>query len=133
MIDIENSIFTTIATALRERFDDITVSGEDVRTPSTFPFVSIVEADNYVRLNTQDSGSNENHANVMYEINVYSNKTSGKKAECKEILGVIDEILTGLNFSRTMKNPVSMDDATVYRLVGRYQASVSKNHTIYRR
>ena len=133
MIDIENSIFTTIATALRERFDDITVSGEDVRTPSTFPFVSIVEADNYVRLNTQDSGSNENHANVMYEINVYSNKTSGKKAECKEILGVIDEILTGLNFARTMKNPVSMDDATVYRLVGRYQASVSKNHTIYRR
>lgn len=133
MIDVENEIFTKIATELRNQFSGINIYGEEVRTPSLFPCVSIVEADNYTVKSTQDSGNNENHANLMYEVNVYSNKTSGKKSECKEIIFVIDEILLGLGFTRTMKNPISMDDATVYRMVTRYTAIVSKNQTIYRR
>lgn len=133
MIDIENEVFTKIASELRSRFTGINVYGEDVRSPSQFPCVSVVEADNYTVKSTQDSGSNENHANLMYEVNVYSNKTSGKKTECKEILSVIDDILLGLGFTRTMKNPVSMDDATIYRMVARYTAIVSTNQTIYRR
>lgn len=133
MIDIENEVFTKIATELRSRFSGINVYGEDVRTPSSFPCVSIVEADNYTVKNTQDSGCNENHANLMYEVNVYSNKTSGKKSECKEILSLIDEMLLGMGFTRTMKNPVTMDDATIYRMVSRYSAIVSKNRMIYRR
>lgn len=133
MIDIENEVFTTIATELRSQFTGINVYGEDVRSPSSFPCVSIVEADNYTLRRTQDSGSNENHANVMYEVNVYSNKTSGKKTECKEIFAVIDEIMLGLGFTRSNKNPVTMDEATIYRIVGRYVAIVSTNQTIYRR
>ena len=39
--------------------------------------------------------------------------SSGKKTECKEIIAVIDNILLGLGFTRTMKNPVSMDDAMI--------------------
>lgn len=133
MIDIENEVFTKIATELRSQFTGINVYGEDVRSPSSFPCVSIVEADNYTLRRTQDSGSNENHANVMYEVNVYSNKTSGKKTECKEIFAVIDEIMLGLGFTRSNKNPVTMDEATIYRIVGRYVAIVSTNQTIYRR
>lgn len=133
MIDVENEIFTKVATELRTRFPKVNVYGEDVRSPSSFPCVSIVEADNYTVKRTQDSGSNENHANLLYEVNVYSNKTSGKKTECKEIIAVIDNILLGLGFTRTMKNPVSMDDATIYRMVTRYTAIVSTNQTIYRR
>jgi hypothetical protein len=133
MIDIENEIFTKISAELRSRFTDISVYGEDVRTPSSFPCVSIVEADNYVVTATRDSRSNENHANLMYEVNVYSNKASGKKSECKEILSIIDSIFLGLGFTRNMKNPVTMDDATIYRLIARYSAIVSADQTIYRR
>lgn len=133
MIDIENEVFANIATELRSQFPHINVSGEDVRTPSSFPCVSIVEADNYTVKNTRDSVNGENHANLMYEVNVYSNKTSGKKSECKEILSIIDEIFLGMGFTRTMKNPVTMDDATIYRMISRYTAIVSKNQTIYRR
>ena len=133
MIDIENEVFTKIATELRSQFNGINVYGEDVRSPSSFPCVSIVEADNYTLRRTQDSGSNENHANLMYEVNVYSNKTSGKKTECKEIFAVIDDIMLGLGFTRSNKNPVTMDEATIYRIVGRYVAIVSTNQTIYRR
>src|SRR5574344_1160625 len=133
MIDIENELFTKIATELRSQFTGINVYGEDVRSPSSFPCVSIVEADNYTLRRTQDSGSNENHANVMYEVNVYSNKTSGKKTECKEIFAVIDEIMLGLGFTRSNKNPVTMDEATIYRIVGRYVAIVSRDKVVYRR
>ena len=101
MIDVENEIFTKVATELRTQFPKVNVYGEDVRSPSSFPCVSIVEADNYTVKRTQDSGRNENHAN--------------------------------LGFTRTMKNPVSMDDATIYRMVTRYTAIVSTNQTIYRR
>ena len=46
MIDVENQIYTPIAEALRVQFPGIKVSGEYVKAPSGFPFVSIVEQDN---------------------------------------------------------------------------------------
>lgn len=133
MIDIENAVFTRIATELRSRFPNIDVCGEEVRTPSSFPCVSIVEADNFIVRNTQDSSRSENHAEVMYEVNVYSNQTNGKKSECKKILSTIDEMFLSMGFTRTMKTPVTMDDATIYRMVSRYSAIVSTNQMIYRR
>lgn len=76
----------------------------------------------------------ENHAQVLYEVNVYSNKTSGKKTECKAIIALIDSKMEALGFTRTLMNPVpNEEDATVYRMVARYRAIVSKNKTIYRR
>lgn len=133
MIDVENEIVNKITIELRSRFPGIDVFGEDVRSPSSFPCVSIVEADNYTLRKTQDSGSNENHAVLMYEVNVYSNKTTGKKTECKAIFSVIDDVFLNLGFTRLAKHPVTMDEATIYRMVGRYNAIVSKNQTIYRR
>ena len=133
MIDIENQVFDRVAKRVREQFPDIFMVGEYVSSPPSFPAASLIEMDNSVRETTIDSGSNENHANVMYEVNVYSNKTNGKKSECKAILAIVDDILLGMGFTRTMKNPVSMDDATIYRMVTRYTAIVSKNQTIYRR
>lgn len=133
MIDIEEDVFTIVATALRSKHTGITVYSELVLAPSVFPCVCIEEADNYTHRSSVDSSSNEHHANVMYEVNVYSNKTSGKKSECKKIFSTVDEILTGLGFTRNNKNPFSLDDATKYRIFGRYSAVVSKNKTIYRR
>lgn len=133
MIDLENELYTVIASSLRSQYPGIFVSGETVLAPAQFPCVSIEETDNYSYRNSQDSGSNENHANLMYEINVYTNKAQGKKSECKTIFNTVDEIFTNIGFTRTMKRPVSMDDSTKYRLIGRYTATVSKNKTIYRR
>ena len=83
---------------------------------------------------TQTSGSVENHASLMYEVNVYSNKQSGKKSECKAIATLIDNELATLGFSRTMLQPIpNMDDATIYRMTGRYTAVISKEKTLYRR
>ena len=134
MIDIENVIFNRVATKVREEYPGIYMTGEYVKSPSSFPAVSLVEMDNATRTDTIDSGSNENHANVMYEVNVYSNKTTGKKSECKDIIALIDEEMLALGFARNTLTPVpNMNDSTIYRMVGRYRATVSSNHEIIRR
>lgn len=134
MIDIENQVFDRVATRVREQFPDIFMTGEYVNSPPSFPAVSLVEMDNSVREATIDSGSNENHVNVMYEVNVYSNKTTGKKSECKAIIALIDTEMTAMGFVRSTLTPVQNEyDATIYRMVGRYRAAVSTDHKIYRR
>ena len=134
MINIENEIFTIIATALRNAFPDSYIVGEYVKAPSQFPSVSIVEMDNVAYTRTQTDGSPENHVDVTYEVNIYSNKTSGKKSECKEIASLLDNEFATLGFSRTMLQPIpNEDDATIYRMVGRYRGVVSKDKAIYRR
>ena len=134
MIDIENAVFNQVATRVREVFPDIFMVGEYVNSPSSFPAVSLIETDNSTRVETIDSGSNENHANVMYEVNVYSNKTVGKKSECKEIMALIDEEMLAMGFSRVTLTPVPNEyDSTIYRMVARYRAAVSSKHEIYRR
>lgn len=134
MIDIENEVFNRVASRVREQFPGIFVTGEYVKSPSSFPAVSLVEMDNSVREATVDSGSNENHANVMYEVNVYSNKTAGKKSECKAIIALIDTEMTAMGFVRSTLTPVQNEyDSTIYRMVGRYRAAVSTNYEIFRR
>ena len=134
MIDIESQVFDRVATRVREQFPDIFMTGEYVNSPSSFPAVSLVEMDNSIRESTIDSGSNENHANVMYEVNVYSNKTTGKKSECKAIIALIDTEMTAIGFVRSTLTPVQNEyDSTIYRMVGRYRAAVSTDHKIYRR
>lgn len=134
MIDAENEIYDRVADRLRETFDGIGVAGEFVLSPSQFPFVSIVEADNAPLQKTQTSTSAENHATLMYEINMYSNRAKGKKAECKSIAGVIDEEMAAMGFTRMMLEPIpNARDATIYRMVSRYLAVISKDKTVYRR
>ena len=134
MIDIENAVFNRVATRVREVFPDIFMAGEYVKSPPSFPAASLVEMDNGTRAETIDSGSNENHAHVMYEATVYSNKTAGKKTECKAIIALIDEEMLAMGFSRSTLTPVPNEyDSTIYRMVGRYRATVSSNNTIYRR
>lgn len=134
MIDVENEIFSKISVAVRAAYPSAFVSGEYVRTPSRFPFVSLIEMSNTAYDRTQSSGGLENHASVMYEVNIYSNNRSGKKSECKAIATLIDNEMAALGFSRTMLQPIpNMDDATIYRMTGRYTAVVSKDKKLYRR
>ena len=78
MVDLEYDIFTAVATVLRTAYPGIYVTGEYVPLPPSLPAVSIMESDNkvYQRMRTLRI---ENAASVMYEVNIYSNKASGKR------------------------------------------------------
>ena len=134
MIDIENEIFSIVSKAVRAKYPKIYMTGEYIKVPPSFPCISLIEVDNQVYRNTRTTDSNENHVQVMYEVNVYSNKKSGKKSECKTILALIDNLMIDLGFTRSLLTPIpNEEDTTVYRMVARYRAIVSKDKVIYRR
>lgn len=134
MIDIESEIFDVVSKKLKEKYNPIYVTGEIVKSPPSFPCVSIVEMDNQVYRHTRTSSITENHAQLMYEVNVYSNLSKRKKAETKGILAIVDTELGKLGFTRIMTSPIpNGDDATIYRRIARYRAVVSKDKVIYRR
>lgn len=133
MNTIENEVFTLVKNELITEFgvNNIEVTGEYNPTPSKFPCVYLYEADNF---NAGYDGCNhEVVTGVMYEVQVYTNKQNGKKAQAKNIMQVIDALLTRYGFTRTFMQQVpNMNDATIFRMVARYSAAVIDN-VIYRR
>ena len=133
MIDIENQVFDRIKRSILARFPKTYVTGDYVKIPPLFPCVAIVQEDNTTYAATQTSSESENHAVIMHQVDVYSNRQANKKAECKAIISEIDKIMLNLGFTRTMLRPIpNGDDATIYRMTGRYVAIVGKDNTIYR-
>ena len=133
MIDVESQIYTPIAVALRETFPGIDVSGEYVKAPSAFPHVSIVEQDNYPTLEHLSTSDKEQFATLMYEVNVYSNKSTSKKSQCRNIMKVIDDLMYQRNFTRISLPPTpNLENASISRLVARYRAETDGTN-LYRR
>lgn len=133
MIDIESKIFTIIANAVKKSFPKAYVSGSYVNRPARFPHVSIIEKDNYDPSEMLDSRDTQRFADVVYEINVYSNKKGTAKSECREIMDAIGDVMYRMNFLRMSMSPVpNLENATIYRLVARYRARTDGSR-IYRR
>ena len=133
MIDIEYEIDTLIYNAVHPVYEGASFESGLNLSPSIFPCICVEEIDNKNRQSTADSGSNERHANVEFEINIFTNDTTGKKATAKAIGDLIDRTMLSHGFDRTSFVPLSIDNGTKYRLLLRYQASVSQNNTIFRR
>lgn len=122
MIDIENKIYSPIRTALVNAYDGIFVTSEPTATSAKFPAVSIVQEDNYMSVSKLDNSGAERFATIMFQVDVYSNKASGRKSQCKEIMNTVDTMLYALNFTRLSLTPVPMANEGYYRLTARYRA-----------
>lgn len=132
MIDLEPLIYTTCYEALIKEYPECDITSEYVSSPSGMPHVSIVEKDNAVWRNTSDEIT-ENHVALTYEVNVYSNQTTGKKSEAKAIFTVVDKAMENLGLRRTTLNESpNLYDTSIYRLTARYRC-VANNEYIYRR
>lgn len=108
------------------------MSGESTDIPAKYSrSVIIEEKDNYVYTRASTTKI-ENAANVMYEVNVYTNRVGYKKQDAQEIMAFIDEIMAEMGFTRTMMQPIdNLSDATIYRMVARYEATVDTDFMIY--
>lgn len=134
MIYVENQIFTKVYDAVIAEYPDAFITGVFVPVPPKFPCVYFTMTDSAYYRNTIDSASMENHDAIEFEVEIYSNLASGKKTQCYDIAGIIDEVMSALNFTRMGLMPIpNIADATIYRLKGRYRAVVGKDETLYRR
>lgn len=133
MIDIEDEVYRRVKASVVAGHDAY-ITSEYVSVPPRFPCVFVEESDNYAMQETASTSTNENHAVLMYEVSVFSNKRAGKKTECKEIMATVDTAMNGMGFTRISMNTVpNQYDASVCRMVARYRAVVSREHIIYRR
>ena len=124
MIDIESDVLTAVATALRTQFSGIRVDGFYISSTAQLPAVSVVEADNRI-FKSMRTTKIENADEVMYEVNIFSGKPSGRKAEAKAIASATDAVMESLGFTRTMMEQVpNYADASIFRLVLRYEGIV---------
>ena len=66
MIDMEDDIFDEVSekvyAAFEKKCPDLLIMSEYVKSPSSFPFISIVEIDNATFRNSQTTEGHENHA-----------------------------------------------------------------------
>ena len=131
MIDIESRIATKVKEQLPSGVD---ISDPYDKNARTLPLVTLSQIENSIYERFINSAQIENAVNVTIEVNVYSNKTNGKKTECKNIMKIVDDVMTELGFTRTMCRPTpNLEDATVYRITARYRAVVDSDFKIYRR
>jgi hypothetical protein len=88
--------------------------------------VSFYEVSSVVDESRQTAQNIENYSIVDYQLDAYSNKTSGKKTEAKSIVEFADEFLrSNYNMVRTVMNPVeNYEDATIFRYTARYRVVI---------
>lgn len=131
MINVESELFNTISTSVKATYPNAYITSKENNVPTSFPAISVVEIDNYTRTSTLDSSIGENHATVVYEINIYSNKANTNKTETKNILAIIDTQMQQLGFVRQLTKQIPTDE-TIYRIVARYKGLVSSDKLIFR-
>lgn len=134
MIDYQNEIFTNVATTVRAKHEGSTVTGEYVRSPSKFPTVTLDEIENVTVASLVDSSDKEKYSGLSYRLQVFSNKTGGKKAEARAIFATADEMMRGMGFRRvTYSTTPEIYDSTIYSIMATYEAIVDVNGVIYKR
>lgn len=122
MLDVFNMVFTDIAKPVRAAYPGAEVKGERVAAPTTFPCVTVVEADNYEDSQYRDNSLTERVTALMYEITVFSNSTGGKRSQCIEIVKIIDDIMKRKNGTRIARVEGFFDpDGKIYMVTVRYR------------
>ena len=134
MIDVNNEIFTNVATSVRGKHTGTSVTGEYTRKPSKFPAVTLDETQNVIVDRLEDSSNTENFAGVAYRLQVFSNKRTGKKAEAREIFATADAEMRRMGFRRvTYTTTPEIYDSTIYCIMATYEAVISAAGYVYTR
>ncbi len=132
MIDYFNSIYTAVAKELRKRVPSILVTSEiDDSTVKRLPCVQIEENSNLpVHI---DSADHSKYAAVSLRVRVYSNKNTGRIAEARSIVGIVDSILEPMKLYRKSFAPLNgLYNNSVYRIDCSYGATIGEDGMIYR-
>ena len=119
LTDIESAVFSPISQDFRAAYPNGSCYGEITEAPANFPALIIYEAD---RASTEYTGLDAER--LVFDVDVYSNLTSGAKQECKDIIGIVENRLMSfgkweLVFCEQLKNA----DQRIFRMKARYRCT----------
>ncbi len=134
MFEIQREIFTAAATAVLTAYPACRITNAFVYAPAQFPCVAIVLSDDGTNASMRDSSKKDNYRDITLTVDVYTNKTDGKKTEAEAIMQIIIDTLYPLNFNMVTCKPMSnINNAQNYRITATFTATVDSNGTIYTR
>jgi hypothetical protein len=117
----ENKVYGFVSAGLKADYPSLSTVSTPVSASATFPCVSIFEAGNIAHPSAVTLDNRENVSSVTFEINAYSNKKTGAKAEATDLIWKADELMQDLGFIRSSLVRTPNWDGNIFRLTSRYQ------------
>ena len=130
MIDVEIDVFNFVYPYVSSLVPTGCFKSMYVPEPSKFPFVTLMEIDNYTDRRNRSSAKEEDFTIVTYEATVYAQD----KFQARKVMNAINQGMNDLGFTRmSMQSVINLPDSTIHRIVARYTAAVDRNKVVYRR
>lgn len=134
MFEKQREIFTTVANAILADYPTCRVTNSFVYAPPEFPCVAIVLSDDGTNYGMRDSSKQDNFRDITITVDVYSNKTDGKKTEAETLMQKVQDTLFPLNFKMVSCKPFgNINNATNYRITATFVATIDGEGTLYTR
>lgn len=130
-MDVESYVFDTVSKAAKKKFSTLKTASWNSATEPEFPFAMIQQTDDYDVQSTLNSTHANEARRVTFEVNVYSDKANGRKAEAKSISAYIAQVFKSLGFVETAGgSPIDLTDEQnrhLARYMSRFEASVQND------
>lgn len=112
-----NDPWNKVYTILKNEVGDKCYSGtSSMATPSSFPYMSVVQITNNVT--ADDLENDENAINSAFEVKVYSDKN---QTEARNIMKIVCDKMQSMGFRRSGPySPSNVTDTNIYRVIYRF-------------
>ena len=121
MIYTQNAIFTVIRTAVLNTISTANVTQTYSATPSKFPTVFAREIGHFTPSPTQTLTNQQDVYETTWEVQIFSNLTSGAKEQAYKLMSAVKNALRGLYFIEVSENPIDTANAKYYTLIARFR------------
>ena len=121
MIYTQNAIYTVIRTAVLASVPTANVTQTYSATPSKFPTVFAREIGHFTPAQTQTLTNQQDVYETTWEVQIFSNLTSGAKEQAYKLMSIVKNALRGLYFIEVSENPIDTANAKYYTLIARFR------------
>jgi len=121
VIYTQNAIYTVIRTAVLASVPTANVTQTFSATPSKFPTVFAREIGHFTPQPTQTLTNAQDVYETTWEVQIFSNLTSGSKEQAYNLMSIVKNALKGLYFIEVSENPIDNANAKYYTLIARFR------------
>ena len=129
MIDKENEVYTAVYNAVKAEYPNAYVDSSYQPDPAGFPHVAFFMMDVYAPREALDSTLHPAYVSMMFEAQVYTNQTSGKKTTAKKIMNIIIDTMAEMNMRVITNSPIqNLNDSSIYRMTARFEGNADSDN-----